>query len=298
MLKIIPASEPLHVVTLCICLYGSPGIGKTSLASSAESPLLLDFDQGAHRSKFRCDTVSISNWADVDSMKPEDLKPYKTILIDTAGRCLDMLIANIIAKDEKMGKNGTPSLKGWGELKDRFRAWLKYLRSLNLDVIFIAHSDERQVGDVITERIDMQGSSKGEVYKQADLMGKLYFEGGSRRISFDPSDASFGKNPSQLPKQEIPNLLEQPKFLASLIQQTKDGINVRAKANAEQVDVLEAWRRILDAISTAQEFNEWLPKAAETKNKAVSALMSAAAKKHGLKFDKKTGLFSAAAVAA
>jgi hypothetical protein len=61
------ASEPITIQTVIILVYGQPGIGKTSLASTSESPLLLDFDRGAHRSGFRRDTVQVERWGDISS---------------------------------------------------------------------------------------------------------------------------------------------------------------------------------------------------------------------------------------
>src|SRR5690606_38238567 len=48
-LKITKASDPLTVEQLIVCIYGPPGLGKTTLGFSARKPLLLDFDRGAHR---------------------------------------------------------------------------------------------------------------------------------------------------------------------------------------------------------------------------------------------------------
>lgn len=43
-LRIISANEPMKVDQLVVTIYGQPGVGKTSLGFTAESPLLLDFD--------------------------------------------------------------------------------------------------------------------------------------------------------------------------------------------------------------------------------------------------------------
>ena len=86
MLKILSASEPLPVEQLVVAIYGQPGIGKTTLAFTAEAPLLLDFDKGAYRAAGRKDTVQIEAWPDVTNITEADLAPYKTVIVDTAGR--------------------------------------------------------------------------------------------------------------------------------------------------------------------------------------------------------------------
>ena len=48
-LKIVQPSEPLPVDNLVLTLYSAPGWGKTSLACTADKPLLLDADKGSHR---------------------------------------------------------------------------------------------------------------------------------------------------------------------------------------------------------------------------------------------------------
>src|SRR5438094_161444 len=117
MLKIIKASEPIKVERINLCLYGPPGLGKSSLAFTAKDPLLLDCDGGAYRAANRKDTVPVSKWADIISITAEDLKPYKTVVVDTAGRALDFLTADIIAANPKMGRGGALTLQGFGELK-------------------------------------------------------------------------------------------------------------------------------------------------------------------------------------
>lgn len=67
-------------------LYGQPGIGKTTLALSAPSPLLVDFDNGVHRvdPMHQSDTVQVESWQSMlDLLNNEDLASYKTLIIDT-----------------------------------------------------------------------------------------------------------------------------------------------------------------------------------------------------------------------
>ena len=116
-LRITKATEPLFVDRINLCIYGAPGIGKTSLGFTAENPLLLDADEGAYRAANRKDSVVVKKWADMASIQKSDLDPYSTVIVDTAGRTLDKLSADIIEGNPKMGRGGALTLQGFGELK-------------------------------------------------------------------------------------------------------------------------------------------------------------------------------------
>ncbi len=296
MLKITKSSEPIKVTTLTACLYSPPGIGKTSMGFTAEKPLLLDFDKGAHRSKNRRDVVQVDKWSDVTAMTVEDLAPYKTIVIDTAGRALDALAADIIAANPKMGRGGALSLQGYGELKSKFVAWLKLMRSFGLDVVLLAHSDEQRNGDEVIERLDVQGGSKGEIYKAADVMGRIYLTNGRRTLNLSPTDTSFGKNPGQLPALEVPDFATSPDFLASVLGQTKDALNTLSEEQVKAASTLTAWSIQIGAAKTVEQFNALIDpiKGADesVRDNAKRALVKAA-KDHGFAFDTKAGGFVA-----
>lgn len=105
-LKITKASDPLAVNRLSIVLYAAPGLGKTSVAFTADAPLLLDFDNGSHRAVNRKDSVRVSDWSDVAGITADDLAPFKTVIMDTAGRALDALTVDIIRANPKHGRGG------------------------------------------------------------------------------------------------------------------------------------------------------------------------------------------------
>lgn len=293
-LRIVRSSDPITVDRLNLCLYAQPGIGKTSLAFTASRPLLLDFDKGAHRAANRKDIVQIDTWADAAGITSEDVAEFDTIIIDTAGRALDVLATEIIRKDPKKGYGGALNLQGYGQLKSQFIAFMKLLNGFGKDVVLIAHMDEQRNGDEIIERLDVQGGSKGEIYKASDAMGRIVIHSGKRMLLFSPTDASFGKNPGQLDPLLIPNKdsAEFDGFLAGVIQQIKDRLNELTAEQAEAQAALEKWRLALADVEDVAGINVLLSDAKDAP-KAVKALIHARAKDLGLVGNKKTGEYEA-----
>jgi len=294
-LRITRASDPLTVERLNVVVYGPPGLGKSSLAFTAADPLLLDFDNGAHRAANRKDVVRVDNWSDVAAITASDLAPYRTIVMDTAGRALDVLTADIIANNPKFGRGGALTLQGYGELKSRFVSFLKMVNGFGLDSVLLAHMDEQRNGDDVIERLDVQGGSKGEIYKAADAMGRLVMDGGKRWLRFSPGDAAFGKNPGQLEPLFVPHH-ESPEFegfLARVIQQTKDKLNTlnedQLAAKAEQ----DWFRENLPKLTDADGVNDLIARA-KAAGKLMSGLLHQRATELGLAYDKAAGAYAKA----
>lgn len=291
-LKITRAADPIQVERLNMVIYGPPGLGKSSLAFTADRPLLLDFDNGSHRAANRKDTVRVSEWGDVSGITSDDLAPFKTVIVDTAGRALDAITADIIRTDPKGHKNGALTLPGYGTLKTRFTTFLKLLNSFGKDVVLIAHMDEQRSGDDLIERLDVQGGSKGEIYKAADAMGRLSMINGKRTLLFSPSDAAFGKNPGQLEPLTIPNVgaSEFDGFLAGVIQRTKDRLNEMSEEQKDALAEQQWFRDALPKVKSAEEVND-LIKRAKDGGQACASMLSARAREIGLTFDKKAGAY-------
>lgn len=256
MLRITKSTEPITVEQLVVCIYSPPGVGKSSLAFTADKALMLDFDGGAYRAANRGDIVAINSWADAGSIKADDVAGYKTLVIDTAGRALDSLTADIIHSNPKLGRSGGAlTLQGYGELKSRFIAFAKLVRSFGLDLVLLAHSDEQRNGDELLERIDVQGGSKNEIYKAADVMGRLRITNGKRLLNFSPTDTAFGKNPAGLAELNVPDFTDDPRFLGDVISGIKTSLN-RLTANQQKAATkLAEWQAKFDAAQSADALN-------------------------------------------
>ena len=297
-LRITKATDVITIEHLIATIYGNPGLGKTSLAFTAERPLLLDFDGGVYRAINRSDCVQVSSWADVESITAEDVNGYKTLVLDTAGRALDMLALDIIQKNPKMGRgSGSLTLPGFGELKDRFKNFTNLIRSFGLDIVLLVHGDEQKNGDDLIERIDATGSSKNEIYKQSDLMGRLKIDKGKRVLNFNPTDTAFGKNPAGLPVLEVPDFKKDPEthFLARVLADTKAAINKMTEAQTAASNELLAWKAKYEKLESAEQFNDMIgtvaKEASEPVRQNAGRLLVKVGRDKGLVYDAKKKSF-------
>ena len=273
-LNITKASDPITVERVIALVYGQPGVGKTSLASTAEKPLLLDFDQGAHRSAFRPDTVRIEKWAEAASLRAEDLTGYKTLIVDTAGRALDYLVASMPASEGKTQlkrASGDPTLQGYGAMKASFTGWLKRITTLGLDVILIAHDKEDKDGDSRIIRPDITGGSYAEIVKIADFVGYCWMDNGQRTIDFNPSSEFIGKNSAGLPRMAVPSFINEPDWFAKTLKAMKASLGGIADAQREAVDKLSEIKEQLMVCSDAEDFQKMRVPISEIEDKTLQA---------------------------
>lgn len=291
-LRITKADQPIEVETITLALYGQPGLGKTSTGFTAESPLLIDFDQGAYRSAFRRDSVQVATWADVASITEADFAPYSTVVVDTVGRALDALTADIIRREPKLGWGGALTLQGYGQLKARFVAWLSLVRGYGKDVVLLAHSDEQRKGEETVERLDVQGGSKNEIYKCADAMGRLSIVAGKRVLNFNPTDATFGKNPAGFDPIQVPDFGTTPDFLGGVIAQIKERLNAESEGALKERTRLDEYIEYLAGLQAVEALNKEVRKLKkENAEPKVKALLLRIGTERGLVFDKKAGAF-------
>lgn len=226
-----------------IMIYGQPGSGKTSVATTAENPLIIDTDKGFDRSVRRVDTLIANKWQDVlTEQNNGSLAQYKTIILDTVRGCTDdYLQAYVVEQDYKLQRN---TLKRYGAMGENFKRFVSYLRSIGCDIIFIAHDKETQEGDTIKHSPDCTGQTKDLLVRIADEVGYIFIENGQRKIQFNPDDTHVGKNVAELPVTVIPdaNAPEFATFMAKVVEQTKDGIQNKSESNRQAQEMLAQLR--------------------------------------------------------
>ena len=244
-LKIVQPSEPLPVDNLVLTLYSAPGWGKTSLACTADKPLLLDADKGSHRASGVKARVIINTWSDVVGLTADDLTPYNTVIIDTGGTLITKLMAFLISQDPKnAGSYGGMSGKGWGNVNSAIDVLLSKIIGAKKDVVIVCHMEEQEKNGNITERIDASGKPRNTIYRLSDAMCRIVMNpDGSRFLDFDPREGGYGKNPAQLGRIPFLHPDKDPDTLAKVLAQIKATLNKQTEAQAEAVKQQQAWEQ-------------------------------------------------------
>lgn len=255
-IKITPPSEPIATTNLVVTLFGQPGIGKTTLAFSASKPLLLDFDGGAQRASGRKDIVRVRSWSDVAEIAAADVANYDTIILDTVGRALEFLAADLVKNDPKLArKSGELAMQGYGALKTAFAQWLGRIRTFGKHVILIAHEKEEKDGDTTIVRVDAMGATRVEVIRLSDLVGFVSANNGKRTLDFNPTDKHTGKNCAGFDVLEIPHIAQSPAYLAEIMAEALRRMNSASDAQREAEAKLAQWLVVIAELETPEEIN-------------------------------------------
>jgi hypothetical protein len=286
MIAITQADEVLEVKTICMTVYSNPGLGKTSLAFTAKRPLLLDFDKGAYRAVDRGASVQIEKWADVAEIRATDLKDFDTIVIDTVGKALDFLTADIVEKNSKHAYGGALNQQGWGQLGVRFGAFLRLLKGFGKDVILLSHMEEKSDGDQVKERLKISGGTNALVLTDSDRISIYNKE---RHLVFSPTETAFGKDPANLVDLLLPDASspEFKTFLGDTIQQVKDGLNQLSEAQVERKSEVEWFTSQLPDMLTAEDINAVLGRAKKA-GRDIAQMVVKRAAELGLEYDSET----------
>ena len=291
-------------------LYGSPGVGKTTLALSAPNPILIDFDRGMSRVKsyHRKPTIVCENYEEVlhDIQLPE-INEFETIVIDTGGSFITYLQDWAMRTNPAVNrqKNGTISLKGFGAVKSEFQRFSNMIRDvMNKNLIFVFHSNEEKDKDGNPQqRLLCEGAAKNIVWQPCDFGGYLQMIGTNRVISFTPTEEYFAKGcygvEGSIPVPSI-DASEKNDFLTKLFEKARENIKqeneIFAPMKEQYEETIREVKEIISKIRTADDANsaaEAIPelKHALTSKKESGVMLMNRAKELGFTWDKQNKKF-------
>lgn len=280
-------------------IYGAPGTAKTTMALTFPNPGIIDFDNGLDRALFQCDFLQPKKFQEVRDAIKNDFADYDTIVIDTAGKCIDMIINEIREESPQLcQRDGSLQMKGWGVLKHKFAEFVKLCREQNKNLVFVAHETEEKQGDIIIKRPDMAGSARKDVIKELDWMGYATTIGSDKAITFRPTESIYAKNALGLNDYiKLPPISEMQEFMTRTICNKIVEIQEKRLQDRELYNSLIE-KELLDIaeLSTADEFNYQLKHLSEIKHifdskQYLWGKLKDAATSKGLLFDAKNKEF-------
>lgn len=134
-----------------ILLHGQPKVGKTQLAVSFPSPLVISAEPG-HK-YVTCEvhhlTYSHKGWTEFEKWLATDhLKDEKTLIIDPIDTLYQFCLKAVCKANNWSSPQDAP-FRGWQTVKDVFNSAIRRLLTLtvpkNITLMFIAHSTVQEV---------------------------------------------------------------------------------------------------------------------------------------------------------
>lgn len=251
---------------LTMLIYGQPGSGKTTLALSSPSPVLIDADLGMKRveKRFQCPALPLQKYEDLLTLLSQDnneLDPFKTIVIDTMGKLIDRMGDHLSKINPKLKRgDGGLSMQGFGAVKTEFQRLLRLVKDKNKMIVFVAHEREEKDDDTRIVRPDVAGSSGKDLVKDLDLMGYLEMKGNKRTLSFNPCEKFYAKNSAGLPAiMEVPDTSNGNSFIEERIlkavQERNETDNAR---NAEYESLIGNLLSLIELVNDGKTADEAL----------------------------------------
>jgi hypothetical protein len=179
--------------SLVLCVYGDGGVGKSTLASTAPSPIFLDSEEGVKAFKARginVPFIAIKSWANVREAWSLISKSdeYKTVVIDPMDVFMSLLI-------EDLSGSGTMTLQKWGIAKTQMRKFIWAVKSSGKHVVFVAHEAETQDEDKLIRSPRIAANLSKELTDLCDVVGYLRVgEGNIREMIVQPMEKYKAKD--------------------------------------------------------------------------------------------------------
>lgn len=215
-----------------VVLYGTEGIGKSTLAAQFPNPVILDTEDGTRQ--IDCARVRCSDWMTLQGAMVDlggNAQGFETVVVDSVDWAERLALEHMLRKDGKRSVEDYGFGKGFVKLAEVMSAFLGMADNLidrGLNVVFVGHStvkrttppdlDEgwdryelklsRQVAPLVKEWADALLFANYRTRLVEGTDGRTRAKGGKERILFAERTAAWdAKNRYGLPA-ELPMTIE------------------------------------------------------------------------------------------
>lgn len=266
MFKIVNGGTIKREYTWTGIIFGSPKSGKSTLGASFDKPILIDLDHGAHRiagkDRTGLDIVQCDKWEDFQAIAAApELKEYKTIVVDTFGAAVDMIIR------DKFSNTMNPAK--WGAVKNEIMSICNQLKMTGRSVLFLAHESEEKSDDKIIKRPQCQGKAKDELMKILDFIGHTTKAGNDYVLEFGGDDSIYVGNTFGFKNRYVlPDVKTEPNTFGKDVieKQIADFLAADEQANAALVEQMTKLRDQIEKCKTDKDFTAMITTIADAKN--------------------------------
>src|SRR6185369_5586381 len=183
-------------------VYGDSGVGKTTLAASADSLpemrkiLVVDIEGGLLSIKNRypnVESVRVTSWADMQEVYNQLYAGdhgYRTVIIDSLSEAqkmsMDLVMRKLVDQHEERDPD-VPSIREWNINIEQTRKFVRTFRDLPVNTIFtaLAKSDKNQMTGAVRIKPSLSGKVADEVAAFLDIVSYYYVkehDGENRRM--------------------------------------------------------------------------------------------------------------------
>lgn len=211
--KIKGLEEEVVDLTPTFIIYGSEGVGKTTLASGAPDPLLVDVEGGrgsilkTDNSPDILEPETVEELGEIYVWLKDNEKEYDSVILDTITEIEKWFLMDIVETEAKKNSSKNPDLitqNDYLQGSTRLRKMGRKFRNLKMNTIFLAH--QREDKDEMTGVIEKGPSVMPSVMKDLNAFCDYIFylgvdEEGTRHILTQPTNRYTAKHRvGELPK--------------------------------------------------------------------------------------------------
>lgn len=170
-MKIVTFQAQNHFIKALI--FGRPGSGKTTFASTAPSPIFLSAEAGllsiAHKKPHAIIISTLKDLQDAYHYLNTEKHGYKTVVIDSITEINEIVKAEIEQKNNRgISKND------WGEVLSKLKKIIRDFRDLPMHCIFLAQESIEKDDDTIVRIYpSLNGKAATEILAACDVVGYL-----------------------------------------------------------------------------------------------------------------------------